>query len=290
MAFDDFAESPGRSARLGIYSHIVYEGRIGSYRFLSPSQGNVAPSVTITASRNQPADRAVIDLTNFRRELSGKIKKGDEVEWWWNYLKPAAEVKIFSGYVVSVTEARVLKVEARDKMFNVLKDRRSQTFYNEEPARILSWFLNQAGVSGDLYEAGFNLPHFSAREQNASDVAHALNLAIKRHRGTDTRDWAHFINQEGQFVWGPFDTHSRNAVRFKYAFREGEDVLEYRPAVNELGRMLTMAKPAVRHSQLVNIIEGDGTQYTARTEAVTYIQRARKMRMEVQFQPWPPGG
>jgi len=272
------------------YTQLVWQGRVGDFQFSMPAKGQIAPAVTITTGRWQPSARAVINLTNFRHQLTGKIEIGDPVSWSWNYVTyPRAEVEIFSGYVASVTDAERLVVEARDRMRPVLDVRRTVSFNRERPGNILEWFLAEAGVRGRVYHPEVILPHFAARNLNASEAAEHLNAEISRQTGLDTSDWDHFLDQAGRFVWGPFKGYSQNEIIFKYLFKEGGNADRIWPARGgRLGRLIARPVPAVRHSMLADIELPGQEQIQARMETVIFRQEARNMEMEMTWQPWPP--
>lgn len=285
MAFDDWK---GSASRKWIYNHLGYWGRVGSFEFSTPFQGNIAPSVTITTGRHMPSARAEIDVTNFSREISGQISVGDEVEWQWNYHSvPQSIVTIFKGYVTQILDGQQMKIIAQDGMYNLFKERYSESFKDETPAGILSWFLAKVGLSGKFWDEGVRLPNYSVRQKHAVDVAGDMIHAVQRYSGEDTSDWTFFLDEDGDFVWGPYETHSKSTAKFAMGLREGEEVLDYRPATNRPGRILMLARPSLVHSQEIDIYPRDGgTKVHARVETVKFKQQSRKLRMEITFIPW----
>ncbi len=284
LAFENWQ---GASSRKMVWTHVGYFGSIGSYTFSTPYQGSIAPSVRIYKSRQVPSSRAVIDLTNFRRDLDGKIAEGDPVSWQWIYYTlPTATVEIFKGEVVNISKGLTLQVEARDELWPVLKDRRSQYFQEEKPEAILAWFCNRAGVEHDIYETDVELPRFVAKNLNASEVAEKLCEDLKRHDGTDTSDWAHFLDDDGQFIWGPYEPHIRPWQGAPPAVRVGEEVLEFKPPGTGYGRLTMLPRLTVGHSKLMDIIQADGATLRVRVEEITYRQESTRLRMDVMFQPW----
>lgn len=255
-----------------------WRAEVGDWSFALPRRGEAAVKATFTTARDLPCARAEIDLTNFAHRLSGAIAAGDQVRWWWGYLDaPAYEVEIFSGYVVAVTEAKRMVIEARDRMVDVYQARRAQSFYKETADAILAWFLSQAGVEAALHKPGLTLPHFIAPTWHAGDVAGALNHEIARRTGADVSDWPHFIDSEGVFRWGPYST-TKQPDAAKPEFWTRLNVVSQLPAVGGRSRMVTFAVPECRHSMDIWV---DGEK--RRCEAVTYKQRANRLRMEVTY-------
>lgn len=257
------------------YSQPVWYGRIGDFEF-----SREAPQVLISTARSQPAARAVINLTNFKRELEGKIAVGDPVLWQWGYAdRPGELITIFDGFVSNVIEATEMAVEAHDQMTRVWQARRTQAFNDASAAEILGWFLDAAGVPGNLAPGG-RLTHFPADSLDASAVAARLVDSLTRRDGVDRTDWAWFIDRSGLFVWGPYETHSHQRLAVPPEFRLAHNVVHYRPArrPGRLSRIKTLAVPEVRHSMDIKI-----RGRVHRTERVTYHQRPGSLRMEIAY-------
>ncbi len=271
------------------YAHAVWEGQIGRFIFKRRS-----PKVTVFTGRHLPAARAVIDLTNFRRDLEGEINRDEPVIWRWGYLDPPVYMEtIFEGYVVEITSARRMIVEARDKMWEAWRAPRTQAFRHEEAGAILEWFVAEAGLPARIHKPGVILPHFVAEGLNASDVAVRLNETLAKREGIDTSDWAHFIDHDGIFCWGPYpdisyqpytedfyrrDDNPRYRLDVPPIFARSENIVRLLPDRDGLSCMETFAVPECRHSMDILI---DGEFY--RTEQVIYRQEANQLRMEVAY-------
>ena len=284
MAFDNWQ---GEASRKMVWTHMTYDLTIGSLSFSTPYRGLIAPSARVIKKRQIPSARAEIDITNFARELDGKIAQGDKVSLFWNYItNPTAQVEIFNGEVVNISKGLTTMVEARDQMWPVIKDRQTEYFRDEKPEAILRWFCDRAGVKHDIYETDIKLPSFPARNLNACEVADKLCQDIQRYDGTDTSDWAHFLDDDGQFVWGPFEAHKRPWQSSIPLVRVGEDVITFEPPQGGYGRLSMFPRLTVQQSRLLDIKQADGTQIRVRVEEVIYRQESRRMRMDLTFQVW----
>ena len=285
MAFEDFTSQ----TRNWLFTQLAWYGKIGPLSFDVLMTDKTVPYVKIHSARHQPSGRAEFRITNFSRALDGRVKKGDSVSWSWMYkTNPTADIQVFKGYVTRVKEGRILVIEARDVMHNLVKDEARQTvsFNHAKPKEILNYFLVRAGFEGRLYDPDIILPHFVADDITISQAVDKLQLQLARHTGMDVSDFAHFIDQDGVFCWGPFEEYSWNKKIFPQLFKETENVLEYSPAENGPGEILALPAPEVRQSMLIDVAPEEGDQFRARTENMTLTQEGQSMRMKFQFIPW----
>ncbi len=285
MAFENWTSG----TRNWLFTQLAWYGSIGSLSFDVLMTDKTVPFLKIQSGRNQPSALAEIHITNFGRQLDGRVKKGDPFSWNWMYKTlPTADINIFRGYVTRVKDGRLIKIEARDMMHELIKPeaRRTVSFNHAKPKEILNYFLIEAGFSGKLYDPDIILPHFAADNINISDAVRILERQLTKHAGMDCSDFAHFIDGDGVFRWGPFEEYSWHEVRFPQLFREGENALSYDPAINGPGEIVALPAPEVRHSTLINVAPEEGDQVKARVESMTLTQRGSAMRQRFQFVPW----
>ena len=285
MAFENWTSG----TRNWLFTQMAWYGSVGPLAFDVLMTDKTVPHLKIQSGRKQPSAMAEIHITNFSRQLDGRVRKGDPVSWNWMYkTNPTADINIFKGFVTRVEDGRLIKIEARDMMHELIKPEARQTvsFNHAKPKEILNYFLVEAGFTGKLYDPDVILPHFAADDIHISDAVRILERQLTKHTGMDTSDFAHFVDGDGVFRWGPFEEYSWHRAIFPQLFREGENALYYRPAENGPGEIEALPAPEVRHSTLINVAPEEGDQIAARTENMVLTQTGSSMRMKFQFVPW----
>ena len=215
-------------------------------------------TMEVAAACNQPVATAWLDLSNVRFEWQDGVKDGDalKLRWGWRGHELAP---LFDGTVMRGHLRETLQVWGLCRARALMDTHVTRTYQDEEAAAIVEHLTGELGFASlDIAECATVLDKLPLHDSNIVEAIHFLNRRLNL-------DHAFWCDSEGGFHWGPRDEAQEPTASFTH----GEDVIDFRSLPgNRL--LLTAMGASVWHSQVVSVIDRDGSEKNYFVEQVRH--------------------
>ena len=254
------------------FRHLQFLVYIGDY------QVNKINKMTVTSSCQNPIDLATIEIPCENVEVDA-IVKDLPVKIYMGYYDTGIWL-VFSGLVKDVSWGRSIVIRCKDLMEVLRSTKIVQAFTDAEPAVIMKFMLQKAGVP-DFLISRQSQPvkhNFILSNQSVIQAQRLLNKAWDL-------DWMFFREPEGKVVWQPVEETSRYDGGEPILLLEyGRNILDLKPAEETAGTVTTFLLPFLRPLNVIRIrdVRYWASDMLALITKVEYIYEngAAEMRME----------
>lgn len=254
------------------FRHVQFLVYIGDY------QVNKIDRMMVTSSCQNPIDLATIEIPCENVEVDA-IVKDLPVKIYMGYYDTGIWL-VFSGLVKDVSWGRNIVIRCKDLMESLRSTKIVQAFTDAEPAVVMKFMLQKAGVADFLISRQPQpIKHnFILSNQSIIQAQRLLNQAWNL-------DWMFFREPEGKVVWQPVEETSRYDGGEPVLLLEyGKNILDLKPAENTAGTVTTFLLPFLRPLNVIRIRDvrywaSDVLALITKAEYV-YEGGAAEMRME----------
>ncbi len=213
-----------------------------------------APRIEIVSERHSPLSRASVDLPDPKGELVQAIQTGQSVSIVSGYRNSTAGN--WNGTVSAVESGQQkdqIRIHCVCSAFPLVRVAICQTWEWETPEAVLSWAVQQTGLSVDRIDStGVQLRHIAASTLPVWQLAVQVAQSVQRAVGMDMSRWALWLGAEG-VNWGDFDEPgdvpeiSTGAGLIRHNLYTGQR--------HGLGKVETFLLPDLMHSRLFRIVD-----------------------------------
>ena len=223
------------------FRHLQFLVYIGDY------QVNKINKMTVTSSCQNPIDLATIEIPCENVEVDA-IVKDLPVKIYMGYYDTGIWL-VFSGLVKDVSWGRSIVIRCKDLMEVLRSTKIVQAFTDAEPAVIMKFMLQKAGVP-DFLISRQSQPvkhNFILSNQSVIQAQRLLNKAWDL-------DWMFFREPEGKVVWQPVEETNRyDGGEPMLLLEYGRNILDLKPAEETAGSVTTFLLPFLRPLNVIRL-------------------------------------
>jgi hypothetical protein len=201
----------------------------------------------VTAARGQPVATAYLELSNVRFEWEGGAQDGDRLVLRWGYRGEELQ-PLFDGTVLLAHAREIINVTGLCRARTLADTRVTRTYQEETADAVVAHLVADLGFESlDLAPCDLVIDKLPLHDDTVVSALEWLDRRLALGR-------AFWADPEGTFHWQPPDEAQDPAATFQH----GEDVLSWQLLPGNR-RLLTVMGTPLWHSQVVEVIERDGT-------------------------------
>ena len=216
--------------------------------------GRIVSGFNVTSSLEEKADTCVLELADYRRLITGSVKRGDALLIKWGYAGEELS-EIFRGVVRSVGVDDPLIIRGID--YNtILNNRRVQmTFEDETASGMVKAVMAGAGLRLDIEECELVIDRLPLFNRTLRECIDSITQLVQQESGEACFDYI----RDGIFHWGKKDYSGE----VQQAFRLGVNIIRQEISADGLAFIETLVSP-VKHSEIIEV-EGE-RQFVVKVE------------------------
>ncbi|NQT33836.1 hypothetical protein HQ587_01495 [bacterium] len=208
--------------------------------------GSIVARFGVASSLKERTDTCVLELADYRRFITGSVKRGDPLVIKWGYAGEEL-VEIFRGVVRSVGMDDPVIIRGIDYNTILNNNRVQMTFEDETASGIIRAVMADTGLGLDVEDCQLEIDRLPFFDRTVRECIDAVSELVRKETGEEFLDYI----REGIFHWGKKNT-SGSAQQ---DFRMGVNIIRQDVSSDELSFLETLVTP-VRHSDIIEV-EGE---------------------------------
>ena len=205
--------------------------------------GMIVSGFNVISGLEEKADTCVLELADYRRLITGSVKRGDALLIKWGYAGEEL-TEIFRGVVRSMGVDDPVIIRGID--YNtILNNKRIQmTFEDETASGMAKAVMAGSGLGLDIEECDIIIDRLPLFNRTLRECIDSITQLVEQEKGEACSDYI----RDGIFHWGKKD-YSGEAQQ---AFRIGVNIIRQEICANGLGYLETLVSP-VKHSEIIEV-------------------------------------
>jgi len=208
--------------------------------------GRVVARFGVASSLKEKADTCVLELADYRRFLTGSVKRGDPLIIKWGYTEEGL-IEIFRGVVRSVGVDDPVIIRGIDYNTILNSNRIQMTFEDETASGIIRAVLADTGLGLDVEDCQLDIDRLPFFDRTVRECIDAVSELVWKETGEEFLDYI----REGIFHW----SKKKISGGVQCNFRMGVNIIRQEVSSDELSLLETLVTP-VRHSEIIEV-EGE---------------------------------
>ena len=205
--------------------------------------GRIVSGFNVTSSLEEKADTCVLELADYRRFITGSVKRGDPLLIKWGYAGEEL-TEIFRGVIRSVGMDDPVIIRGLDYNAILNSQRIQMTFEDETVAGIVKAVMAGAGLRLDIEECGVVIDRLPLFNRTLREAIDAVAETVWKDSGEACFDYI----RDGIFHWGK----KKISGEAQCVFRTGVNIIRQEICANGLGYLETLVSP-VKHSEIIEV-------------------------------------
>ena len=206
----------------------------------------IVAGFNVTSSLLEKAETVVLELADYRRIITGSVKRGDPLVINWGYVGEEL-IEIFRGVVRSVGVDDPVIIRGIDYNAILNNKRIQKTFEDETASGIIRAVMADTGLGLEIEECEIEIDRLPLFNQTLRESLDTITEIVKTESGDQFYDYI----REGIFHWGKKDISDEAQC----AFRIGFNIIRQEVCPDGLEFLETLVVP-VRHSEIIEV-EGE---------------------------------
>jgi len=205
--------------------------------------GRVVARFGVASSLLEKADTCVLELADYRRFLTGSVKRGDPLLIKWGYAEEGL-IEIFRGVVRSVGIDDPVIIRGIDYNTILNSNRVQMTFEEETVSGIIRAVMSGTGLGLDLEDCQLEIDRLPFFNRTVRECIDAVSELVWNETGEEFLDYI----REGTFHW----SKKKKTGGAQCAFRMGVNIIRQEVVSDGLEFIETLVSP-VKHSETIEV-------------------------------------
>jgi len=200
------------------------------------SVGRIVSGYNVTSSLEEKADTCVLELADYRRLITGSVKRGDALLIKWGYAGEKL-TEIFRGVVRSVGVDDPLIIRGIDYNAILNSKRIQMTFEDETASGIVKAVMAGSGLRLAIEECELVIDRLPLFNRTLRECIDSITQLVQQETGEACFDYI----RDGIFYWGKKDYSGE----VKQAFRLGVNIIRQEVCSDGLAFIETLVVPVI---------------------------------------------
>ncbi len=205
--------------------------------------GAIVARFGIASSLLEKADTCVLELADYRRFITGSVKRGDPLIIKWGYAGEEL-VEIFRGAVRSVGKDDPVIIRGIDYNAILNNNRVQMTFEDETASGIIRAVMSGTGLGLKVEDCQLEIDRLPFFDRTVRECIDAVSELVWKETGEEFLDYI----REGIFHW----SKKKKSGGAQCSFRMGVNIIRQDVSSDKLSFLETLVTP-VRHSEIIEV-------------------------------------